>query len=369
MKIRSKFIFFNWIILMVMILSPYCTPIEVTLVWKKELKRIVEDFDLAEVSGDVIFVHGERKNKITLIDKEGDIRWQWGPDLKLGVLGVSISNDGRYFVYWTDSRHESDVPRKSFIHYRDRDKGELWKKELYGSPHISPDGKYIFVAPGWENWKSFFMDSKGNILWEKKYGSTTGFFSPDGNFIWDGFNYYDKNGKIALEIDLPAPSTSFAENFEYIACERMGSGIVVRDEKGRIIRGTGGIPGAIINKSGSIILEGRARVSDNGKVAVIYGLNKTKIYKLPEKSLINEYPIKRYRIIEYSDISYDGNIIVILGERTDIKSNNNLFIVDLSRNEFFEGKVEKLGRIYLTIDGKNFLVKSNNKLYFYEISN
>jgi len=356
---------------MVLILSPYCTPIEVTLVWKKELKHRVEYSDLAEGSGDVIFVHGDIvDNQITLIDKEGDIRWQWGPDLKLGVLGVSISNDGRYFVYWTDIVHESDMPRKSFIHYRDRDKGELWKKELYGSPHISPDGKYIFVAPGWENWKSFFMDSKGNILWEKKYGSTTGFFSPDGNIIWDGFDYYDKNGKIALEINLPGRPTSFAENLAYIACAKTTSGADVKPEISAAVRKViAKYHGFVADRKGNIILEGRAMVSENGKIAIIYGYEKTKIYKLPEKSLINEYPVKKYRIIEYSDISYDGNIIVILGERTDIKSNNNLFIVDLSRNEFFEGKVEKLGIIYLTNDGKNFLIKSDKKLYFYEISN
>ena len=160
-----------------------------------------------------------------------------------------------------------------------------------------------------------------------------------------------------------------SENIEYIAYERMGGAVEVRDETGKIIRKAGGIPGAVINKSGSTVLEGSARISENGKIAIIYGSNKTKVYKLPEKTLVNEYPIRRFRITEYSDVSHDGNIIVILGERTDRESSNNLFILDISKNELCERKVEKEGLIFITNDGRYFLIESDTSIYFYEILN
>jgi len=374
MKSKYKFVFVFGILigvfLIILTISQLSSALEPKLLWKREIRGGLGSVALAKASGDVIFTHGPyKKAGIVIIDKNGNTIWQWGPNLERGPSTVSISDDGRYFVYDTDTYHESDMPRKPFIHYIDRNKGESWKKGLYGTPNISSDGKYVFVAPGWENWKSYFLDSAGNILWKKSYGSTRGVFSPDGNFLWDGFNFFDKSGNSILRINLPGLPISISENLEYIAYERMGGAVEVRDATGKIVRKAGGIPGAVINKNGSILLEGKARISENGKTAIIYGSNKTKVYKLPEKTLVNEYPIRRYRIIEYSDISYDGNIIVILGERTDRESSNNLFIIDISKNELCERKVEKEGLIFITKDGRYFLIESDMGLYFYEILN
>ena len=56
-------------------------------------------------------------------------------------------------------------------------------------------------------------------------------------------------------------------------------------------------------------------------------------------------------------------------KRTDKKPGNNLYIIDNSQNELFKGKVEKFGSVFITQDGKYFLITGGNYLYFYEILN
>ena len=72
---------------------------------------------------------------------------------------------------------------------------------------------------------------------------------------------------------------------------------------------------------------------------VVQASEKEDVWKPMKKIVFRQFHVEGF-IIQYilDDISYDGNIIVILGERTDIKSDNNLFIVNLSMNEFFRGK-------------------------------
>ena len=47
----------------------------------------------------------------------------------------------------------------------------------------------------------------------------------------------------------------------------------------------------------------------------------------------------------------------------------NLFIIVNSQNELFKGKVETFGSVFITKDGKYFLITGDNNLYFYEILN
>jgi len=203
MKAKSKLAFviaiFMGVFLMLVTISQLSSALEPKLLWKKEISPRIHRFSFAKGSGDVIFIHGKRKSKITLIDKNGNIGWQWGPDLERVAGQVSISDDGRYFVYHTDFPRQTDAKIKTFIHYYDRSQGEIWRKELPGYPTISPDGKYIYVTTGWEDAVGWLLDSKGNILWEKRdVGPNLGRFSPDGNFVWDGYQLLDKNGNIIL---------------------------------------------------------------------------------------------------------------------------------------------------------------------------
>lgn len=356
--------------LILLSISQLCYALEPKLLWKKEFREKVSSAALAKESADVILIHGDR-NRITLIDKGGKTCWQWQSDLK-GFIGgrVSISEDGRHFVFYTDFRRETDAPIKPIIHFYERSEGEIWKKELPGYPTISPDGKFIYVTTGWEDAKGWLLDSKGNILWKRNVGQDMGRFSPDGNFIWDGFNFFDERGNIVSGISLHGYLTSLSENLEYIAYAQTSCGAEITEKTDEAVRkAVARYHGGVINKRGSTILEGRAGVSENGKIAVIYGSEKTKVYKIPEKILLYEYPIKKGIMIEHTAISYDGNIIVILGERSDKGANRNLFIIDISRNELYEGRAEKEGIISITKDGKYFLIDSDKGLYCYEIIN
>lgn len=362
MKIKSKLMFFIWIFLMILSISQLCTALEPKLLWKKKISSQIDRFSFAKGSGDVIFIH-ERKNRITLIDKYGNIGWQWGPSLKRMAGQVSISDDGTCFVYHTDFPGETDAPEKPFIHYYDRSKGEIWRKELAGYPTISPDGKYVYVTTGWEGATGWLLDSKGDILWKKRdVGPDLGRFSPDGNFIWDGSQLLDKKGNTVLDKEFPGTLRSISLNADYLAFEGRGSAVIVRDKDGTVI-GTGA-DGGILDKSGNIILGGKARVSGDGTIGIIYKSDKTEIYKLPEKTLVKEYPIRK--ALGTSSLSYNGNVIVII-ERTGKESPIKLFIIDLLKNELYEEIIDEGASLDVSKDGKYFLMRRKSEISFFEI--
>lgn len=365
MKIKSRLVFFIWISLMLLSFSQLSSALEPKLLWKKEIPSELYGLSFARKSGDVIFIHEYKgsRNQITILNKDGQTVWQWGPDLERVAGWVSISDDGRYFVYHTDFPRETDAPMKPFIHYYDRSQGEIWRKELPGYPTISPDGKYIFVNSGWEGAIAYFLDSKGNIIWKKRdVGPDFGKFSPDGGFLKTRYYLFDKKGNIILDKDFPGTIRSISLNADYLAFEGRGSAVIVRDKDGTIIGS--GADGGIFDKRGNIILGGKARVSEDGTIGVIYRSDKTEIYKLPEKTLIKEYPIRK--VLGASSLSYNGNVIVII-ERTGKGSPIKLFIIDLSKNELFEGILDKGADLEVSKDGKYFLLRRGNEISFFEI--
>lgn len=350
--------------------------LEPRLLWKREFKKAVSLFELAKGSGDVIFAHeiqNEPQKAISIVNKNGETIMQWGPKPERVISSVSISKNGMYFAFESEYDYETAIKKNySFplIHYWDRTKGELWKTPYCGIVKVSPDGKYIFVSSPCSNlWEgeSFIFDNRGALIWKKDIGSANinPIFLPDGKYIWNGFYIIDIKGKIHKEFS--GEVSSFSENFEYIATEKSGVGVEVKVNE-KLIRGKPIRYGAILDKEGNIILEGRARVSSNGKIGVIFAENKVQIYRLPEKILLKEYPIIKLKFeSEFADISYDGNIIVIMGKRTDIKSDNNLFVINLKTNSVQEFKVEKEGQIFLTDDGKYLLIWIIKGFYFYRL--
>ena len=391
MKIKSKSVFivviFIGIVLILLTISRLSTALEPKLLWKKEIAPRCRGVFLAKESGDLIFVHGENKNEITLFDKAGFTLWQLGPDLERSFAGTPLSDDGRYFSY--SSHYQMNVRLKKgyldYIHYREKGKKELWRKKILGHPRISPDGKTIFsIYPGMGRGYSYFLDSNGNML--KKIGPVGEIdgviFSPDSNYLLLSEPYdflYQKNGTLLWKKDL-GYITSISDSAEYIGFEKYTPGLISGlHYKGEDI-------GGLYNKEGNLVYKGRARVSGNGKIAVIHYDNRIELLKLPEKTVFNQFPIRRFDIpyMQYSPgafhvrISYNGEYIAIIGKRVDLNTPDNLYVIDAQNNKLWEYKIGEIQRsdgltIEFTNDGKYLLfVHTKVKLrksffYFFKI--
>jgi len=363
---------------MLLSFSEFSTALEPKLLWKKEIAFRSWDVCLAKESGDVIFEHGKRINEITILDKAGNTRWQLGPDLEKTFAGASLSEDGRYFTYCSHYQMEVRLKRGylDYIHYHEKGGKELWRKKLLGYTTISPDGKTIFAGfPGDGMGHSYFLDLYGNILKklepvEEIYGAI---FSPDSSYLLISNPFeclYKKDGTLIWKKDL-GKTTSISDNAEYIGVEQYGKESDI---------------GGIYDKEGKLIYKGRARVSGNGKFAVIHYDNRIDILKLPEKIIVTQFPIKRRKFpyCEYFPrgfpvrISYNGEYIAIVGKRVDRTTGDNLYVIDVKNNKLWEHKIEEIQRsdgylIELTNDGKYLLfVHTKVKLrksfiYYFEV--
>ncbi len=383
MKSKSKIVFviamFIAISLVLLIISQLSSALEPKLLWKKEIAFRSWDLCLAKESGDVIFEHGNRINEITILDKAGNTRWQLGPDLEKTFGGTSLSEDGRYFTYCSHYQMEVRLKRGylDYIHFCEKGGKELWRKKLLGYTTISPDGRTIFAGfPGDGKGYSYFLDSYGNIFKKLEpvqeiYGAI---FSPDSNYLLISNPYtclYKKDGTLIWKKNF-GNITSISDNAEYIGAEQYGKGSDI---------------GGIYDKEGKLIYKGRARVSGNGKLAVIHYENRIELLRLPEKVVVSQFPIKRreFPFCEYSPggfpvrISYNGEYIAILGKRVDRTTDDNLYVVDVKNNKLWEYKVGNIQRsdgyeIELSNDGKYLLfVHSKVELrksyiYYFEVN-
>lgn len=354
MKIKSKGILFIGVFLMFFSFSELCHALQPKLLWKKEFKERISSVAFAKESGDVIFVHGDKKNRITLIDKEGNIRWQWGPDLERTITHISVSEDGNNFVF--DSSYELWVSikkgyeSKDYIHYFER-KGELWKKEDFGTSFISPDGKFVIVGTpaGYEGNITKCYDSKGSLIWKKELRNIGQeiIFSPEKRYFHDGLYLVETaTGNVIIEKNFGGAVTSLSENGEYIGVEGIGREVEIRGEGGKII--VKGVDGGVFDKRGDLVIEGKAMISGNGRIAVIYRADGIKVYKLPERVIIKEHLFGEK--IAKIDISYNGNIIFIFSEEEKTS------IINLETNEIFEGKIQD-GLPSIINDGKFLLIE------------
>lgn len=326
--------------------------LEPRLLWKMELKKTVWDVAFANITGDLILISG---GVLTLVNKDGKVLWQWGPDLEKVLFAASISDDGKYIAFGTSLKMEVRLKRgyyEDHIHYCERNGKEIWKTDSFLLPWLSPSGKHLFlgVPGGWEG-PSLLLDSKGKELWRKDIGIVEKvIFSPDGNyfFIYPGSILFDIQKKDFLTF----PSmeiTSISENGEYIGLEGK------ENKEG------------IYDKNGNLTFKGKNTISGNGRIVVRDGGERIEIFNFPEKTKIISYPIRKVK--REIPISYDGRIVVVCGKKTDKESPSNLFILNVSERTLWEGTIPEVQRawVFLTRDGKYLLIVKERTIYYFQI--
>ena len=387
MKKKSKLVFvfgiFVAISLVFLIISQLSSALEPTLLWKKEIPSRTYDVSLAKGSGDVIFIHGAKKNRITLIDKNGNTVWQWGPSLKrIALPPITISKDGKYFVY-RSYLLETD---RDYVHFCERGGKEIWKYEKMGSPVISPDGKYVFITPpsGYGG-PSTLLDSNKKILWKKDIGRVWDhIFTSDNNYvvisIFTGycpdiylFNINDmKHKKIGS-----GHITSISHNGAYIGMESENCKYSYKSHVEKSPPAEG-----IYNMEGVLVSGGKYTISEDGNVVVAHFENRIEIRHFPDGAIINEYPLRRWKYPEISEfcrltkVSSDGRYVAIFGKRTDKKSSSNLFVIDTQEGSVREETIENVGSqdtiiLSLTSDGRFLFVGiskvKKSTFYYYQV--
>lgn len=337
--------------------------LEPRLLWKMELKEMIGSIDFAKRSGDLIFSHGkEFPNTITLVNKEGKIIWQWGPNLEKVAISISISDDGTKFAFLSSFELYKGLEKgyeENYIHYYDREKGEIWKRNLDKSPLISPDGKYILAErkPS-EDPYTFLLDEMGRVLWKKKCGGYTySYFSPDSKFIVCFPYIIDLSGKVYTN-KASGDITSVTENAEYFGL----TGVVSEKE-------------GIYTKNGELVFKGKNIISANESIVLKIQLNKIEVYKFPEMIKKRELPIKCSEY-SHSEISYEGRIIAIFGSRMDRISKTNLFLIDTNSNTYQELLIPNVETgdsviMHITWDGKFLCICHKGKIktlfYYFQI--
>lgn len=353
--------------------------LEPKLLWEKTLPFKIYDVKMAAESGDVILSSKEAR-QIILYDKNGNERFHWGPRIDRRPHKVSISADGKYFIYassWTES-YKNKKQKKDWderLHYLARSGKELWSKQTPPDTRaaLSPDAKYIAFAgvPG-EGSGVELWDSSGGKLWV--YSSSSGIedlkFSADSKYLaanWGGaIKLFDLSGNSVLQEKGGIVITSVANDAQYIATTEAPEETGVR----------------LLDKQGNIILQGSpddlTLVSSNGAKGILCDKGGVKVYNLPDKTLINTYPYKiesRQTYFYPAAISSSGRYLTLAGSKISASSSNNIFIIDLVENKTWETFINNPSRVEIGLsnDGKYFLILnqsttgSGSLLYYYRI--
>jgi outer membrane protein assembly factor BamB len=188
MRIRPKTIYFFSIaigfFLIILIISQFSSAFEPKLLWKKEIPSRVSDISFAKGSGDIIFIHGE-KTRLSILDKNGNYVWQWGPVPKIIVNpAVRLTEDGKYFVY------SSATEESEYVHYCERNGKEIWTYEFPAAFSFSHNGKYVFMSIFDGEGPSILLDSNAKILWEENIGEVgeVEFTSDNNHIIYSQFS-------------------------------------------------------------------------------------------------------------------------------------------------------------------------------------
>ena len=384
MKSKYKLVFVIGILigffLILLINSQISAALEPKLLWKKEIASKTYDASLAKWSGDVIFIHGAEKNRITLIDKNGNTVWQWGPSFKIVALPpLSISEDGKHLVY------SSALGKSEDVLFCERSGKEIWRYKHHGYPVISPNGKYVFIAnpPGWGG-SSILLDSNKKILWKKDIGRVDDvIFTSDNNYIFFSIEtgycpdiyLFNINGLKHKKIG-SGHITSISHNGAYIGMENENCKYSYSNvDKSPPAEG-------IYNNEGVLVLEGKNTISEDGNIVVSHFENRIEIKNFPDGAIINEYPVQRWKYPRISlfcrltKVSSDGRYVAIFGKRTDRNSTSNLFLIDTMERSLWEETIENVGSqdtiiLSLTSDGKFLFVGisrgKKSTFYYYQV--
>lgn len=344
-----------------------------TLLWEKEFpgSKIKDtSVGLARLTGNVILfvgpesVEAEEPYGLLVIDKDGNV--SEGPE---DARDGRISDDGSRIIYTTGPPDEFFINK---VHYATRNWEELWNRKIGGEVYISPDGSLVVDA-------SIAMDAThvievydetGKKIWSHKVAeSLRVVFSPDSNYIGvSGSSAYDPVNKIRIY---------HKDGSILWKKERSDMGISSISEGASFISTVK----FICDKMGNILFEGNwLEVVDNGKIFVSLSPEKIEVRTLPDNSLLSEYPLRNLWFKTHKasrgdvSMSREGRYVALFGERMDITSENNLFLVDTETDEIWETKIEPVGesesglmQVFLTKDGKYMLVQARGKLYYYQL--
>lgn len=269
--------------------------LETRLLWEKKLPFKADRVKIAAVTGDVI-AYSQDARQIILYDKDGNEPFRWGPKPARQPIGVNISDNGNIIVYTTSRTEEwawkMEQEKKGTywdlrVHCSTRTGKELWHKKIEGSAFLSPDGSLVAVVGenGMGGVPLTVLSSNGDLLWKHDTELTSALrFSPDGNYIlfYDRRLYlFDKSGGLLWKKDDVSRPLSVSEGAAYIATDKQ-----------------------VFSKQGSLVLEGRAEVSGDGKRLLVSYPDKMGMLSLPGKTKIKDYPFWA----EF--LSYDGRFLV-----------------------------------------------------------
>ena len=358
-KIKSMFAFmiFIGIFLILLNILQFSSPSELKLLKEVNIPFQYEEWDYAYHSGHLILGDEDHK-RIILYDKSGNIKWQWGPDLKRYGYNPSISSDGRIFIFqtckelWEDER----------IHYY-RDRKEIWNKEIGGDPTLSPDGNLIAVIANMETGDEgiTLYNSQGIKLWNKHrdiewQNERIGFSY--NNFILankinldTAFYIFDKEGNIVFSRKYAWGGISAGG--KYIRLRRSLRSIKEQD-----------IPENELPKEGLYDIEGNFLMKDygifskDGTSMLISDGVKIKIVGFPSQNVLKEYPI------DLEGLRMSGNERLIFGYKRGV-----FHIIDTKTDKI--SKYEIKGKMWhISYDGTSLLSKSSNenKIYFYKLN-
>jgi len=332
-----------------------------TLLWEKEFPGSeIKDSSvgLARLTGDVILFVGpetaeaEEPYGLLIIDKDGNV--SEGPE---DARDGRISDDGSRIIYTIGPPDEFFVNR---VHYVTRDWQELWNERIGGEVYISPDGSLVVDASRAMD-SSYLIevyDATGKKIWVYKIGESIDvIFPPDSDYIIaNSSTFPDKNRQSRVYKSQTGELLWKKEN-EWIIS-------VAKD-----ILYLVGLKG-LYDREGNLIFDKGTVVSENGKKLIVGYPEKIELILLPEKTVLKAYPVKTKDLA----FSYDGKYLTLIGERTNVTSPNNLFVIDTETDEIWETKVEPASKsefnqtqVFLTKDGKYMLVQARGKLYYYQL--
>ena len=320
------------------VMPAFSYALEPKLLWEKKLDFEVNDYAVAEESGDII-ICAKYAGKFMVFNKDGKTRYEWGPRVDRKPISVGISNDGSRFVYssaWTEGF--ATKKQKQGIHgwdgrthYLDSTGRELWNvKSEYSITRISPDGSLVAVTgiPG-ESGGLVVYDGTGEaILVGDVGGAGSLFFLSNGKYILtdeDKFIYLFDKDKILWKKEFSREISSLRsiDNSGTYMATGLFEGMHRFGNNGEI---------AYIN--GETIKSGAydAHVSLDGSKGYVIDSEGFKVYSIPEGKLLRNSPLTfptdndGYGI-SY-DVSSDWRYIVLAEDNKKGEGNTSFTIVD-----------------------------------------
>jgi hypothetical protein len=285
-KSNSLICHFTIILLILLSISRLSYSAELVLLKKVYLQQSYEQWGYAPDSGDLIT--SDKKQRITIYNNSGDIRWQWGPKLEIYAYNPDISTDGRVFIFQTSK----PVWQDERLHYY-RDGKEIWNREIGGLPYLSADGNLIAVVASLETGSSgiTLYNSRGEKLWNKHreidWKEERINFTDDGNILYStkyegdpAFYVFDKQGNIL-----------FYKKYAYGAVLANGKYMVLM--KGLLSKP---IPEDQLPKEGlydikgNFLMENYGILSNDGK-SMLDSNGEIKIIEFPSRVALKKYAI------------------------------------------------------------------------------